>query len=299
MLRFITILLLSLVLHFLLWLGVDTFSNNIEKAKTKDIDIELISNVPQVEKDKNSFEKPVLDTKDNHKPDAKLMQDPASFLAEQNHRYKKETQVEKKGLLKNRLNQLTTNTSKLNFKKDTKQNTKNPNELNSDFKNEVKNQIQNPNDLEFTKYVKNNNFNSNQIRIEDSTSPYSTLKDINIGDVTNLNADAHIFATFYSRVLEMFYIRWSERLDQIWARLSLETKKSLSGKNWTTDVLIVLDETGLYQAAEVLSPSGFKPFDEAGILAFKTSRFFPNPPKEKIEADKKIRLRYRMSVQIR
>ena len=124
-------------------------------------------------------------------------------------------------------------------------------------------------------------------------------QDIALGDVTNLNTDAHIYGSFYNRVADAFYIRWVENLEKTWNRLSLETKQKLSGYVWKTELEIVLKENGEVQQVLIMKPSGFTPFDTSGTQAFYSARMFPNPPRAKVEADGTIRLKYRIAVHVR
>lgn len=132
-----------------------------------------------------------------------------------------------------------------------------------------------------------------------SRSEYQLPNDIQVGSAVNLNTDADIYASFYNRVTDLFYIRWSQKLEAIWARLSDETKRGLSGRSWTTDVEIILDAKGQYQQGIIMKKSGFSPFDGAAIFGFKDAGFFPNPPKAKVDPDGRIRLRYRINIQVR
>lgn len=132
-----------------------------------------------------------------------------------------------------------------------------------------------------------------------SRSEYQLPNDIQVGSAVNLNTDADIYASFYNRVTDLFYIRWSQKLESIWSRLSDETKRGLSGRNWTTDVEIILDAKGQYLQGIIMKKSNFSPFDSAAIFGFKDAGFFPNPPKAKVDPDGRIRLRYRINIQVR
>jgi hypothetical protein len=132
-----------------------------------------------------------------------------------------------------------------------------------------------------------------------SRSEYLLPNDIQVGSAVNLNTDADIYASFYNRVTDLFYIRWSQKLEAIWMRLSDETKRGLSGRSWTTDVEIILDARGQDQKGIVMKKSGFSSFDSAAIFGFKDAAFFPNPPKAKVDPDGRIRLRYRINIQVR
>lgn len=123
--------------------------------------------------------------------------------------------------------------------------------------------------------------------------------DISNSNATNLNTDANTYYSFYSRVEELFYVRWVERVRYYWDRISFDYKKNvLAGKVWVTTVEIWLTSTGEFHSAYLKQPSGYKPFDEAPIYAFKDARFFPNPPRAKIEPDGFVRLRYKFNIHV-
>ncbi len=131
-----------------------------------------------------------------------------------------------------------------------------------------------------------------------SRSEYQLPSDIKSGSAVNLNTDAYMYASFYNRVTDLFYIRWSQKLNSLWSRLSDDTKKSLSGQNWSTEVDVFLDPQGTYVKTIIMKKSGFTQFDTAAVFAFQDARFFPNPPKDKVERDGFIHLRYRINVRV-
>lgn len=123
--------------------------------------------------------------------------------------------------------------------------------------------------------------------------------DIQNSNATNLNTDANIYYSFYSRVEDLFYVRWVERVRYYWDRIDLNYKKTvLSGKIWSTQIEVWLTATGEFHSAYIKQPSGYKPFDEATVFAFKDAKFFPNPPRAKVEPDGYVRLRYRFNVHV-
>lgn len=132
-----------------------------------------------------------------------------------------------------------------------------------------------------------------------SALEFQLPSDIAEGSATNLNTDAHIYASFYNRVTELFYIRWVQRLDVLWERMPTETKQNLSGRVWLTDIEVLLKASGEYERSFIMKPSGFQNFDNAAVYAFQNAKFFPNPPKAKVEPDGFIRLRYRIGIHVR
>lgn len=155
-------------------------------------------------------------------------------------------------------------------------------------------------DDELPEFTRMNYSNPNQDRSNQTAALSQVLpNDIHFSNATNLNTDANTYYSFYSRVEELFYVRWGERLNYYWDRLNYDFKKNqLAGKVWSTTLEVLLDATGEYRSAQIFQSSGYKPFDEAAVFAFKDARFFPNPPKAKVEQDGFVRLRYRLSVQV-
>lgn len=142
--------------------------------------------------------------------------------------------------------------------------------------------------------------NVQQVPVVQKSSISTTLpSDISNSNSTNLNTDASTYYSFYSRVEDLFYVRWVERVRFYWERINYDYKKRvLSGKVWSSSVEIWLTEKGEYHSAYIRQSSGYRAFDEAAIFAFKDARFFPNPPRAKVEPDGFVRLRYRFNVHV-
>ena len=142
--------------------------------------------------------------------------------------------------------------------------------------------------------------NVQQMPVAPDSSVTSILpNDITDSNATNLNTDANTYYSFYSRIEDLFYVRWVERVRFYWERISVDYKKTvLSGKIWSTTLEVWLTSTGEFHSAYIKQSSGYKAFDEAAVFAFKDARFFPNPPRAKVEPDGFVRLRYRFSVHV-
>lgn len=277
MLRLTALTALSLFIHFLMYQGVWHLPALTRPTSSETI-IEVVEEKPQ-EKRNNNFEKPVV--KNSNTPEPKDMSDPAQFIAEKNQRFEKQTRASKLGAFENR------DPSRGQQKANSAQNQPAQKNPASHEDGDVP---------EFAKAL-HQEMQQQMARVQESTVPYELPREIQSGSATNLNADAHIYASFYSRILSLFYPRWAERLDALFARMPTDVYKTLAGKAWTTEVEIWLDQTGLYQEGLIMQSSGFKPFDEAGIYAFKNAKFFPNPPKAKVQSDGgRVRLRYRIRV---
>jgi len=135
--------------------------------------------------------------------------------------------------------------------------------------------------------------------VQHSSINTSLPSDIDTSNATNLNTDASTYYSFYNRVEELFYVRWVQRVRDYWDRISFTYKKNvLAGKVWSTTLEVWLTSTGEFHSAYIQQPSGYRPFDESAVYAFKNARFFPNPPRAKVEPDGFVRLRYRFNIHV-
>lgn len=274
MFRLTSLMAISLFIHFLMYEGVWLLPA-IARPTSNEVEVEVIDQTELKTQSKN-FEKPVVEN--SKAPEPKDMSDPAQFVAEKNQRFDKQTRATKLGTFENRQ---PSRGGQKNTVAENQQANKNPASDDGDIP-------------EFAREMQ-----QSMARVQESTVPYELPREIQSGSATNLNADAHVYASFYNRILNLFYPRWAQRLDAIFARLPSDVRRELSGKSWTTEVEIWLNSEGLYQEGLVMTASGFKPFDEAGIWAFKNAKFFPNPPRSKVEADGgRVRLRYRIRVNV-
>jgi len=283
MLRLTLVLILSLLLHFSIYTVVE-----YAPALKKPIELTEVEIIDPNENAKNAqnrdFEKPIIKNSAETKPQD--IDKPADFIAEKYQRFEKQTRVDKNGVFQNAAPQLQKQTQK--------------NSTDQMKKPASEQKPQNGDTPEFAQAVQNNTQTlQQQFNTQTSSSPYDLPRDINLGFATNLNADSHIYASFYNRVIDLFYVRWSQNLNYIFDRLPIDIKRQLSGKNWSTELEVFLNSEGVYQKGFILKNSGFKPFDEAGLNAFKDAKVFPNPPRGKIESDGFVKLKYRILVQVR
>ena len=262
--RFYIALGLSLLFHLIQYTVVNLApSLNLLSQKNETV----VDIIETTDEQKKQFHKQIVPV-----PKVKnaINQDPAKFFSDEDQRVEKETATKNLGVTKNQ----NKNTHIENQK--TEKNTTQGDEP------------------EFAKAVRQSAEISAPSALE-----FSLPKDIAEGTATNLNTDAHIYASFYNRVTELFYIRWAQRLDAIWDRLPDETKKNLSGRVWATDIEVWLKSDGEYYKSMIMKPCGFQNFDNAAVFAFQNAKFFPNPPRAKVEPDGFVRLRYRIAVHVR
>jgi TonB family protein len=260
--RFYIALGLSLIFHLAQYSIVDLTNRPRLFNSENATTIELVEKKSVANKEN---EKPILSIP---KVKSIVNNEPAKFFSENDQRVEKETITKNLGVTKNK---------------------------NSDPQNNKPQLKNDPGaEPEFARSVRQSTETASRSAIE-----FVLPSDIAAGTATNLNTDSHIYASFYNRVTELFYIRWAQRLDALWQRLSMDEKRNLSGQIWATDIEVWLRSNGEYDRSLIMKPSGYKNFDNAAVFAFQNARFFPNPPKAKVEADGYIRLRYRIAVHVR
>ena len=118
-------------------------------------------------------------------------------------------------------------------------------------------------------------------------------RDLPFGSITALNTDRNTFYSFYARVEELTRYRWEKNFYRAIEHLPNEGIEYLNTKNfWTTQLEFLLSPSGELSSVLLLKESGLPEFDQAAIDAFKEARIFPNPPKELIQDDGFIHLKY-------
>lgn len=237
----------------------------------------------------SAAERPIIKTPDAPTQPETPDQKPAAFFSDKTQRVKEQSQARLKGIQKNSsASQASRPTQPLKSLQP---------------KYEFENAVQGDLSFDRPKNVESGKISNNQWVYKSQNSgpsqfEYQLTDDIQFGEITALDTDTHIYASFYNRIVDLFYVRWISQLDSIWARLSSETKSSLSSRIWRTDVEIVIDKDGLYKTGKILRSSGFNPFDQAAIAAFKSAQVFPNPPRGKIDPDGMVRFRLRVGVSV-
>lgn len=240
--------------------------------------VEIIENKPTPKS--KTFEKPIVKQLDPIKPTEEKKE--ARFESEKTQRVAIETKASQLGATKNEIPSQAQKNS------------------NQESKRNEKNQKTNSGESELPEFARAVNSKTSSASPHDISKVSMDLpQDIQTASATNLNTDATTYYSFYNRVEELIYVRWIERLDGYWNRLPDSFKKEhLSGKDWITQIEVTLKSSGEYYSAAIMKSSGYAPFDEATVYAFKNARYFPNVPKAKVEPDGFVRLKYSFGVRI-
>lgn len=114
------------------------------------------------------------------------------------------------------------------------------------------------------------------------TSNY--LPEISIGNETLLNTKEFAFHTFY--------IRMKREIEGYWhPDRMLSINQAIHG-TFITSITVVLDEQGYLIQTHIYKPSGISQLDREAIDAIEKASPFPNPPKELLGDDHKIRVNW-------
>jgi TonB family protein len=278
-------ILFSVIFHFLVTTSTLYIAEKFYSAPNKpDVtQIEIVDSKEQALQEKidhtrqmiKQLQKTVKEIKD---PNMK-----ARFESEKNQRVEKETKARNLGLTQNSAPQASSAAQKAEARSATE-----------------KVEKQEEGDLPEFARTRPHAASSAQVAASQNSAISNMLpNDVQDSNATNLNTDANIYYSFYNRVEELFYVRWVERVTYYWDRTSLDYRKNvLAGKVWSTQIEVWLKASGEFHSAYIRQSSGNKAFDEATVFAFKDAKFFPNPPKAKVEPDGFVRLRYRFNVQV-
>jgi|JI10StandDraft_1071094.scaffolds.fasta_scaffold284164_2 TonB family protein len=114
------------------------------------------------------------------------------------------------------------------------------------------------------------------------TSNY--LPEISIGSETLLNTKEFAFHTFY--------IRMKREIEGFWhPDRALSVNQAMHG-TYITSVTVVLDEQGYLIQTHIYKSSGIVQLDKEAIDSIEKASPFPNPPKELMSDDKRIRVNW-------
>ena len=113
------------------------------------------------------------------------------------------------------------------------------------------------------------------------------------GSFAALNTDRYSFYSFFERIRQLIAHRW---IANVRATLSRQPrsfwKRHKRGQGWHTEIKVQLDRKGHYLSSQLIRSSGSKGLDQAAIQAFMEAAHFPNPPKELVDEEGLIQLRY-------
>lgn len=285
-------LALSLMFHFILvaiiWLVPKSYLLNFATPFVSQVPVEKPSLLEVVLQDKKPKQQIVRQADAPEQMQETKVYDPARFLSEKRQRVILETQAKETGKTQNR------NSNIPRYQRELLED-KIKEELRSISKETEGDIVVNP------KGKNNENYKPLELYPQDqymrSTVGESLPKDVSVGDFTALNTDQYQFYTFYARVEDLVRFRWETHV-----RTAIEyfdrrnVIQNISKKTWITQIEFLIDSKGHLRKAILLKESGITQFDQSSIRAFEDAKVFPNPPKEMLQSDGFIHLRYSFHV---
>jgi hypothetical protein len=118
-------------------------------------------------------------------------------------------------------------------------------------------------------------------------------KDIKVGSWTSLNTERYLFYTFFARIEERVRWHWERSVKEAAEYIPLP---KLMGNEFVTELEVVLDNAGNFEKVILHRKSGIEGFDQAAVNAFRVGSPYLNPPKELVQADNKLHLKYQINV---
>lgn len=134
-----------------------------------------------------------------------------------------------------------------------------------------------------------------------SSSPSMTSDDIQgvkVGIKTLLNSRKFVYYFFYQRIREKLLFHWEHYLERMEESTSSDMKALKFKKDYTTKVMVVLNQKGSLLHVKILEPSGIKGLDEAAVAAFQDAGPFLNPPTGMKDKSGHIHLRWDFTYEI-
>jgi protein TonB len=108
------------------------------------------------------------------------------------------------------------------------------------------------------------------------------VKNVNLGDITNLNTAEYKYYGFYARIRMQLEQYWSSELKAKSQGLFKKGRSIASGQELITNLEITIDQAGKIKKVVIVTTSGVQEIDEAAIDAFEKAGPFPNPPKDMV-----------------
>lgn len=112
------------------------------------------------------------------------------------------------------------------------------------------------------------------------------VKNIPLGDITQLNTTKFKFYGFYHRIKQKLEQHWGNSLRKKASEIYKSGKKIKSEGEKLTALLVILDNKGNILQVKLKSTSGVEELDQAAVESFNKAGPFPNPPKEMLRSGK-------------
>jgi TonB family protein len=128
-------------------------------------------------------------------------------------------------------------------------------------------------------YSKKKNGNPKADKSHEVSSTNDYLKDVPLGDFTNLNTAEYKYYGFYHRIRQRLEQFWGRSLHEKANQMIKDGRRVPASDELITALEITLDARGEITAIRIMGSSGIKELDDAAIESFNEAGPFPNPPK--------------------
>lgn len=119
------------------------------------------------------------------------------------------------------------------------------------------------------------------------------------GSFTSLNTDQFMYYSFFSRINVQLRSRWVQQLRNYAANLNIQRLNEIAAAPRTTQIEILIDPDGAFIESILIRTAGYRVLDQAVLNSFKSAAPFLNPPRELVESDGYIHLKYSFRLQWR
>ncbi len=299
--EFLQLVALSFILHIVMFfsiVGLSVFIPRNLPTKPNIVEVEIL---PREQRpDRTPLEQQIVRQADAPETKIESPEDEARFLSEKSQRVRKEMQAATSGLTKNRPPAQQKSQEPLSLAELTKTRKGSPQMQREDFPRE-----DNAPKISAEKEMEQFAQQTEQLQAQraqqqlPSTSSDALPQDVSIGSMTALNTDRLTYYSFYSRVNEAIYFRWNSRVKNSLDSFDRNYLRNVVRLNrWVTQAEILLRPDGKVHKVLIMKESGILQFDLAAANAFKEAARFPNPPKEMVQDDGFIHLKYSFTVAI-
>jgi TonB family protein len=279
-------IILSLLIHFILVWSAQFAPRLAARLETKNIEVEIKDETKKASQTETEQKQIVRETLVPDEIKAKDSEEPFDFLSGTRQRVKKQTRAPLTGMTKNRTNEDLEPAppepqQQAQQKKSSRLDPRVKGGLDA-FAPKYRTTPRRPQELSLDRGM--------------STVGESLPKELAVGSFTALNTDRYLYYSFFSRIEELIRYRWENSVRAAIDRTPPDRLGNTVTGNWVTQLEIWLKPDGQFHSAHLMKESGIKGFDQAAIQSFVQARLFPNPPKEMVESDGLIHLKYAFEV---
>lgn len=124
----------------------------------------------------------------------------------------------------------------------------------------------------------------------------SLPQELEVGHFTALNTDRYLYYSFFMRIEDLIRYEWESQVKRSIMTTPRGVFQAQLSDQWNSVIEVQLRPNGEFHKALLLKSSNIPGFDYAAIDSFAKAKLFPNPPRDMIEDDGLIHLKYSFTV---